>query len=126
MGGSRSWRTASRLGSLSHPLGIIGGMRADTLSFSSAVRAVADEARRMGLRVPAFRSPPGLTGADRTIRCRRGDLVVAIRIRDRAFADVVADVVEGVLVANSVPRERDLRVRRRLLAAVEPAAHRAA
>lgn len=113
-------------GGLSHPLRIIGSMRADTLSFSAAVRAVAGEARRMGLTVPAFRSPPGLTGADRTIRRRRGTLVVAIRIRDRTFADVVADVVEGVLVANSVPRGADLRIRRRLLAAVEPMARRAA
>lgn len=112
--------------SVSHPLGIIGDMRADTVSFSCAVRAVADEARGMGLRVPAFRSPPGLPGADRTIRCRRGALVVAVRIRDRAFADVVADVIEGVLVANGVPRGHDLRVRRRLLAAVEPLANRAA
>jgi len=105
---------------------MIAGMRADTLSFSSAVRAVADEARRMGLRVPAFRSPPGLAGVDRTIRRRRGALVVAVRIRDRAFADVVADVIEGVLVANGVPRDQDRRVRRRLLSAVEPVARRAA
>lgn len=112
--------------SMSHPLGMIGPMRADTLSFSSAVRAVAEEARRMGLRVPAFRSPPGLAGADRTIRRRHGNLVVAIRIRDRAFSDVVADVIEGVLIANGVPRGHDLRVRRRLLAAVEPTVHRAA
>lgn len=101
-------------------------MRADTLSFSAAVRAVAEEARRMGLRVPAFRSPPGIPGVDRTIRSRHGDLVVAVRVRGRAFADVAADVVEGVLVANSIPRTQDLRVRRRLLAVLEPVARQAA
>ena len=80
----------------------------------------------MGLRVPAFRSPPGIPGADRTIRCRRGDLVVAVRVRDRAFSDVAADVVEGVLVANAIPFAQCLRVRRRLLAVLEPVARQAA
>ena len=111
---------------MSHPIVIIAAMRADTVSFSSAVRAVADEARQMGLMVPAFRSPPGIAGADRTIRRGQGTLVVAIRIRGRTFADVVADVVEGVLVANSIGRASDLRVRRRLLAAVQPVSRQAA
>lgn len=94
-------------------------MASEFVSFSSAVRAVADEARRMGLAVPGFRSPPGMAGVDRTIRRRHGDVIVSVRLRGRPFADVVADVVEGVLVVNCVPRAQDLRVRRRLLAAVE-------
>ncbi len=96
-------------------------MRSDTVTFSTAVRAVASEARRLGLTVPAFRAPPAVAGADRTIRRRAGDVVVAVRVRGRPLADVVADVVEGVLVANSVPRAQDLAVRRCLLSAVESA-----
>jgi hypothetical protein len=95
------------------------GMRSDTLSFSAAVRAVAGEARQMGLVVPGFRSPPRIPGADRTIRRSTGEPIVAVRVRGRPFADVVADIVQGVLVANAVPRRSDRRVRRQLLAAVE-------
>jgi hypothetical protein len=101
-------------------------MRSDTLSFSAAVRAVGQEARRMGLVVPGFRAPPRIPGADRTLRRSRGEPIVAVRLRGRPFADVVADIGEGVLVANDVPRRADLRVRRRLLAAVERSLLRAA
>jgi hypothetical protein len=44
---------------------------------------------------------------------------VAVRVRGRPFSDVVADVIEGVLVSNGIPRGRDMRTRRRLLDAVE-------
>jgi hypothetical protein len=94
-------------------------MRSDTVRFSAAVRAVGQEARRMGLVVPAFRAPPRLPGVDRTLRRSRGEPIVAVRLRGRPFADIVADIVEGVLVANGVPRRGDLAVRRNLLAAVE-------
>src|SRR5271165_5139920 len=94
-------------------------MRSDTLSFSAAVRAVGQEARRMGLVVPGFRSPPRIPGADRTIRRSNGDPIIAVRLRGRPLTDVVADIVEGVLVANRVPRRSHPRVRRQLLAAVE-------
>jgi hypothetical protein len=88
--------------------------------FAAAVRAVSDEARRLGLDVPVFRSPPRVAGVDRTVRSRRGELVVAVRLAGRPFADIVADVVAGVLVANAVPLGPDLAVRRRLIEAVEP------
>jgi len=94
-------------------------MRSETVTFSVAVRAVAEEARRMGLTVPGFRSPPRLAGADRTIRRNGGVPIVAVRLRGRPFGDVVADVIEGVLVSNGIPRGRDMRTRRRLLEAVE-------
>ena len=51
---------------------------------------------------------------------------MAVRIRGRPFADIVADVVEGVLVANSVPHRGDLSIRRALLDAVERSVLRAA
>ncbi len=101
-------------------------MHCATLRFTSVVQVVAQEARRMGLVVPAFRSPPRVPGVDRTIRRAVGAPVVAVRVRGRPFADVAADVVEGVLVANGIPRGKDLRVRRRLLDAVEASMLRAA
>jgi len=101
-------------------------MRSDTVIFSTIVRAVSEETRRLGLAVPGFRSPPRLTGADRTIRRRAGETTVAIRLRHRPFADVVADVVEGVVVANQVPPGQDIKVRCRLLSAVEAIMEQAA
>ena len=80
----------------------------------------------MGLVVPGFRSPPRLPDADRTIRRSAGEPIVAVRVRGRPFADVVADVVEGVLVANGIRGRPEWRVRRRLLAAVERVLVRAA
>ncbi len=101
-------------------------MQADSVRFSAAIRAVGEEARHLGLTVPGFRSPPRLAGADRTIRRGAGGPIIAVRLRGRPFADVMADVVEGVLVANGVPRGRDLRVRRKLLDAIEATVRRAA
>jgi hypothetical protein len=75
---------------------------ATSLDFAAAARALAEEGRRRGLRVPAFRSPPGLP-VDRSIRrLPDGGAVVAVRFRDRPLPDVLADLVEGVLVANGL------------------------
>jgi hypothetical protein len=100
-------------------------MHSETISFSAAVRAIGQEARRMGLVVPGFRSPPRLPGANRTIRRSEGQPIIAVRLRGRPLGDVVADVVEGVMVANGVPLG-DLGSRRRLLEAVEATCQEAA
>lgn len=73
----------------------------------------------MGLVVPVFRSPPRLAGADRTICRRHGSLIIAVRSRGRPFADVAADVVEGVVVCNGLHRGQEMRVRRQLLRVLE-------
>lgn len=71
------------------------------LRFSALARELAAEARRHGLAVPGFRSPPRLAGVDRTVKWGAdGSCMVSVRVRDRAVADVIADMVEGVLVAN--------------------------
>src|SRR5579872_3534540 len=100
-------------------------MHSDTVSFSAAVRTIAAEARRLGLTVPGFRSPPKVAGVDRTIRWSRGQPIVSIRVAGRPVGDVVADVVEGVLVANGVPH-RDLRLRRQLILAIDASTRAAA
>lgn len=77
-----------------------------TLSFAHAVRLVGAEARRRGLAVPGFRSPPGVAGADRTVRrLRDGGAIVAVRLRGRSLPDIVADLVDGVLAANGLARD---------------------
>ncbi|HEX7096162.1 MAG TPA: hypothetical protein VF183_09775, partial [Acidimicrobiales bacterium] len=63
-------------------------------------RTLAQAARAQGLVVPSFRSPPGLAGVQRSLRRRRGAVTVSVRLRERPWAAVVADMVEGVVVAN--------------------------
>lgn len=93
------------------------GVGGSTIRFATAAKAIADEARRAGLVVPGFRSPPRLAGVDRSLRRRPGSTpAVAVRVAGRPMDTVVADMVEGVLVANAVRDRDDLRAR--LLAAV--------
>jgi hypothetical protein len=50
--------------------------------------------------------------------------VVAVVLRDRVFAEVLADMVEGVVIANALQEPAAARVRRALLDAVSsPAPH---
>jgi hypothetical protein len=75
----------------------------DAVGFAATARVLAAEARRLGLAVPGFRSPPTVPGADRSLRRRPGaPPAVAVRLRGRSAEAVVADMVEGVLVANGL------------------------
>ncbi len=78
----------------------MGGVPA--LRFATVARTLGDAAREAGLVAPAFRSPPRIGGARRTIRRYPGGAVVSVRLRERAYAEVVGDMVDGVLVANQV------------------------
>ena len=79
------------------------------MRFAAAARAISDEARRVGLEVPGFRSPPRLP-VDRALRRRPGATPsVVVRLRGRPMDTVVADMVEGVLVANGATGRDDLR-----------------
>jgi hypothetical protein len=85
------------------PVSPASGTTATTLDFAAAARALGHEARRLGLVVPGFRSPPLLVGANRSVRRRvptGAGATVAVRVRGRPIAAVVADMVEGVVVAN--------------------------
>lgn len=79
--------------------------------FAQLARRLADAARAMGLVAPGFRSPPRLGDADRTIRRWGGSTLVAVRVKDRPWAAVIADMVEGVVVANGLDQKSALRVR---------------
>jgi hypothetical protein len=71
--------------------------------FAVTARQVAAEARRLGLDVPDFRSPPRVPGRDRTlVRRPDGTASVAVRVRGRSPYEVVTDVIEGVLAVNGL------------------------
>jgi hypothetical protein len=89
-----------------------------TVLFAHAARCLGAAARAAGLTVPAFRSPPRRAGAPRTIRRLPGGPVVAVVLRDRAFRDVLVDMVEGIVIANRLQDPAAARVRRTLLDAV--------
>ena len=89
-----------------------------TLRFAQAARRLGAAAKGAGLTVPAFRSPPRQTGTARTIRRYPGGAVISVRIKGRPFDGVLADMIEGVLVANAVEGEAALQLRGRLRAAV--------
>jgi hypothetical protein len=76
-------------------------MEATSLRFVTVAKALAAAARAQGLVPPAFRSPPRLVGVSRSISRRRGaSPVVAVVLRNRPWAAVVADMIEGVIVTN--------------------------
>jgi len=83
-------------------------------------RFLAAESRAAGLQVPAFRSPPRLAGAARSIRRVGDQAVVAVALRGRDATAVADDMIEGIVVINDLEPERALVVRRRLRAAVTP------
>lgn len=96
---------------------------ATTTRFAEAARLLASAARSVGAACPSFRSPPRRTGVDRTIRRWDGGATVAVRIRGRAWPAVLADMVEGVVVANQLSGPAADELRTALWSAVaEPAA----
>jgi hypothetical protein len=95
---------------------------ATTVEFAAAARTLTREARRRGLVGPSFRCPPRLVGVDRSIRRRADGAVVSIRLKDRPRGAVIADMVEGVVVANDLHPPAADRVRTELWAAIESAA----
>lgn len=96
--------------------------RSPTLDFALAVRRLAAAARRQGLVVPGFRTPPRLPGADRTLRHRgSGPPTVAVRLTGRPWSAVLADLVEGVVATNGLHGPEADRARRALWLAVDEA-----
>jgi hypothetical protein len=87
---------------------------ANTVDFASAARSLTAAARRRGLVGPSFRCPPRLVGVDRTLR-RHGEAVtIAVRVRGRPWVAVLADMIEGVVVANRLQPPQADRVRAEL------------
>src|SRR3954468_16606385 len=94
-------------------------MESPVVRFAEAVRALGVEARRHGLRMPGSRSPPRLTGVDRSVRRRSdGGATIAVVVRGRPWAAVIADMIEGVVVANGLTGAAADQVRSKLWTAV--------
>ena len=91
------------------------------LRFAEAARTLGAAARAAGLAVPAFRCPPRIAGAARTIRRYPGGTVVSVRLRGRPFEQALSDMVEGVLVANQVDADTQPHLRALLHEALAPA-----
>ena len=100
-------------------------MQATSLRFASAARTLGQAARLRDLVVPSFRSPPGLE-VHRTIRRRAGVPTVAVRLRGRPWGAVLADMVEGVVVANGLSGARADHARAALWLAVGELDHQEA
>jgi hypothetical protein len=75
---------------------------ATTMQFSHLARLLARETRRRGLVTPGFRCPPRVVGAQRTVRRHTAGITIAVQLKGRPWAAVVADMVEGVVVANAL------------------------
>lgn len=100
---------------------------ATSLRFAGAARLLGDEARRLGLVVPGFRSPPRLRGLDRSLRRRPGGgATVSVRIRGRPWVAVAADMIEGVVAANGLAGHGADEARAAMWRALGEAGHEAA
>ena len=98
---------------------------ATTLEFAPSARTLTREARRRGLVGPSFRCPPRLVGIDRSIRRRPDGAVVSIRLKGRPRGAVIADMIEGVVVANGLRPPAADRLRTELWVALDGAGQRA-
>jgi hypothetical protein len=95
-------------------------MPASSVRFAGAARVLGDAVRRRGLQAPAYRSPPRVANADRTVRRRAdGSVAIAVRVRGRPWSAVLADMIEGVVVTNRLEGPDADAARTALWAAVE-------
>lgn len=97
----------------------VGAGSMTSLDFAASARRLADVARRSGHAAPGFRSPPRNPGCRRSIRRRRsGEAVIAVQVRQRPAAAVVADMIDGVVAANRLTGDDAAELRDQLWAAV--------
>lgn len=90
-----------------------------SLRFAHAVRTLSESTRLQGLEVPIFRSPPARGDAVRTVRRTRRGATVAVRVGDRPWTAVLADLVDGIVVVNDLEGAAAIRCRTALWTALE-------
>lgn len=96
------------------------GPEAISLRFVAVARNLARAAQDQGLSPPAFRSPPRVVGLSRSLLKRPdGHITVAVLLRGRPWAAVLADMIDGVVAANHLRGVEADRCRRVLWSAVE-------
>jgi hypothetical protein len=106
---------------------MLGGMGASALHFAAAAKLLSAEARRLGLEPPGFRSPPRLVGVNRSLRRRPGSpATIAVRLGGRPQPAIVADMIEGIVVANGLAGPEADQCRAALWNVIEPRAVSAA
>lgn len=111
-------------GSSYHPRDMmISSMRTDvatlnTGEFAALARAISSSVRALGLVAPGFRCPTRVLGVDRTMRRFTVDSaagtvagIVAVNVKGRPLAAVVADMIEGVVMLNQLSAVEAARVR---------------
>jgi hypothetical protein len=85
------------------PSGEDVSMQATPVLFATTARVLGGAARARGWAAPGFRSPPRSPGAGRTLRRGAdGSVTVAVRLEGRPWLAVVADMIEGIVVANDL------------------------
>ena len=104
------------------------------VEFAALARAIASTVHQSGLVAPGFRCPTRIIGVDRTIRrFAREDVagtaagtvagtaagIVAVNVKDRPLAAVVADMIEGVVILNQLSAVEAARVRAALWLSLE-------
>jgi len=94
-------------------------VEATSLRFAAAARSLGQAARLRGLVIPGFRSPPKVDGVQRSLRVRGGVPTVAVVLKGRPWSAVVADMIEGVVVANRLQGAKADRARAALWLAVD-------
>ena len=73
------------------------------LAFAEAARLLGMAARGQELVIPSFRSPPREVGRRRTLaRHDDGSVTVSVMVRNRIWEAVLADMIEGIVVANEM------------------------
>ena len=73
-----------------------------TVRFARAARELSRTSRLCGVTAPSFISPPRRGDVSRTIRRRPNGTVVAVSLRARPWAAVLADMIDGVIAANGL------------------------
>ena len=96
------------------------------VEFAALARAIASTVHQSGLAAPGFRCPTRIIGVDRTIRRLASQDVagtvagiVAVNVKDRPLAAVVADMIEGVVILNQLSAVEAARVRAALWLSLE-------
>tara|TARA_B100001769_G_C21867067_1_gene469331 strand:- start:102 stop:509 length:408 start_codon:yes stop_codon:yes gene_type:complete len=75
---------------------------APSLRFAVVAKLLTNATASEGLLAPSFKSPPVVNDVDRAVRMSEAGSVVSVRLKDRPFEAVVADMVEGVVVCNQL------------------------
>ncbi|MCU1400090.1 MAG: hypothetical protein JWN62_3199 [Acidimicrobiales bacterium] len=90
----------------------------NAIEFAQAARMLTTEAQRRGLVGPSYRCPPRIVGVDRSLRRHASGVVISVKLRGRPWAAVLADMIEGVIVANGLNATQAIRLRGELWTAL--------